>query len=322
MEDNYKIAIGALIILLLAVAAICAVLAIEKVQTNQEVEQLEEQLAEQGGRINELKEIIQEKDALLKDAQEQLDLLLEEEWEAQEQAEYKQDAQNVEPWIQVRTDTRNEQDDTRPIQEQEVDVEAEINKQVAMAEAEGQSTYDYIYNRYMSNPETREDYINWGRYLELNNITMAHAPSNPGIPVSASMEAAIALRDVYNSHRVTLWIQGRVYGYENSPYWHPTASLRFVKYIRERGRSWENALATMEIESTFGLGSYWNHYGILWRQECLYPSWYENTQHYCNYLDNFGATNDPLDHARKYNDHEVYWITFCDLVKQVHEFKP
>jgi len=163
--------------------------------------------------------------------------------------------------------------------------------------ADFEDPFTHILNLYRSYPELKSDFINMGRYLTENNLDTILAPSNSGfreIPdvTEKAREMADAYKVIYNSFRINGWI-GPYRGCWNSPFYGK--GLKYAEYLFRRGRAWENWLATLEFESTFGLGGTC-YYGILYKD-------YSNTvEDYCNLLDDHNVSNDPNEQAWFWND--------------------
>jgi len=123
-------------------------------------------------------------------------------------------------------------------------------------------------------------------------------------------EAAII---AYEGERWDCWIHLR--GYTNSPYYG--RGVEIAKYLHARGRAVENCLATLEVESTFGVASTC-HFGILYGN---YPNTVEG---YCDLLDDYEVSNDPWEQSCFWNmpGYPRYQNGFCRVVETIEGFWP
>jgi hypothetical protein len=156
--------------------------------------------------------------------------------------------------------------------------------------------FTHILNLYRERPDLQAEFINIGRYLTVNNMTMAIAPA-PGLRevsdfTTKSMQMADAFKVIYNGRvKWDGWI-GPFRGCWNSPFYGK--GVEYCEYLFRRGRAWENCLATLEAESTFGLGGTC-YYGI------LYGSYSNTLQGYCDLLDDHGVSNDVWEQSYFWN---------------------
>lgn len=150
--------------------------------------------------------------------------------------------------------------------------------------------FTYIINTYRTCPEVRPSYVAIGRYIAMNNLNYLVAPSGSGFREVAdfttkNQAAANGMKVCYWAFKWDSWI-GPFRGCWNSPFYGK--GIDYVEYLFRRGRAWENCLATLEAESTFGLGGTC-YYGI------LYGSYQNTLEGYCNLLDERGTPNNPND---------------------------
>lgn len=93
--------------------------------------------------------------------------------------------------------------------------------------------------------------------------------------------------------------------------------IEAVTYLVSRGRSWENCLATLECESTYGLGGSID-FGILYDN---YPNTLEG---YCDLLNDYHVTNDPWGQAMFWNEpgYPTYQEGFVRIVETIKGWRP
>ena len=157
--------------------------------------------------------------------------------------------------------------------------------------------FTHTLNLYRERPDLRNEFIALGRYITINNLSYAIAPSGAGFREvqdfdRKNREMADAFRVIYSAFKWDGWI-GPFRGCWGSTF--HGAGLDYCEYLFRRGRSWENCLATLEGESTFGLGGTC-YYGMLG------GTGHPNTlQGYCDYLDENGVSNDPWEQACFWN---------------------
>ena len=98
----------------------------------------------------------------------------------------------------------------------------------------------------------------------------------------------------------------------------------FVRYLTQRGRSWEMALIVLEFESSFGLGAQSNPFGFV-------NGGYSNLEMYCDFLDHglgYRCPDDPVGFVDYYHNpdqvdaHAKYMENFNNRVIQIRAFCP
>jgi len=178
--------------------------------------------------------------------------------------------------------------------------------------ASGEDMYASTLQVYHDHPELQIRMRSWGRYLLENDLDHAFAPA-PGIPWLGAGDMADALKDVYNGCRWDGFIA--LQGCERSMF--HGVGLEYCRYLRERGRAWENCLATLYAESTYGLGGS-IHYGI------LYGNYPNTLQGYCDLLQDHGVSNDPWEQSCFWNmpGYLRYQNGFLKIVSTIEGFWP
>jgi hypothetical protein len=130
-------------------------------------------------------------------------------------------------------------------------------------------------------------------------------PMSPGF-----REAAIT---AYNGERWDCFIAWR--GCTRSPFYGK--GVEVVRYLRSHGRVWSNCLATLECESTYGLGGS-IYFGI------LYGNYSNTIEGYCALLNDHGVSNDPWEQSCFWNmpGYPRYQNGFCNIVSTMEGFWP
>lgn len=151
-------------------------------------------------------------------------------------------------------------------------------------------------------PEGYANLIRWGGGEE------------PSLPLPYAMQVAAEI--AYDGYRWDTWIEHRLgpRAYR-SPYYG--RGPEYAYYLWKRGRPIENALATLEAESTYGLGGS-IHFGILYGG---YPNTIEG---YCDLLDTWSNSNDPWAQACFWNmpGYPRYQQGFIKIVEAVKGWRP
>lgn len=151
-------------------------------------------------------------------------------------------------------------------------------------------------------PEGYANLIRWGR------------GEQPPLPVSEAK--LIAAEIAYDGYRWDTWIAHRLGPRaEQSPYYG--LGKECARYLRQRGRTIENALATLEAESTYGLGGSL-HFGI------LVPGYPNTLEGYCDLLDTWSDSNDPWAQACFWNmpGYPRYQQGFVRIVEAIKSWRP
>ncbi len=151
-------------------------------------------------------------------------------------------------------------------------------------------------------PEGYARLVAWGR------------GETPPLPLDPAMQEAA--RIAYNGLRWDSWIEHRLGGRAaQSPYYG--RGLECSYYLWQRGRNIENALATLEAESTYGLGGTL-HFGI------LYPGYSNTLEGYCDLLDTWSASTDPWQQACFWNmpGYPRYQQGFTRIAEAAGEWRP
>jgi hypothetical protein len=181
--------------------------------------------------------------------------------------------------------------------------------------------YGYTLGKYHNtdNPYLRSIMINYGRYLCQNNIDLPIALSNSGLRgvknvVGSLLDSTSAFKVIYNGFRWDSWIGVRGY-WGRSPFYEK--GISYCDYLFRRGRNWANCLATLEAESSCGVGGTC-YFGILYGN---YPNTIEG---YCDLLDNHGVGNDAWEQSCFWNmpGYPNYQEGFCRIVSTLEGFWP
>ncbi len=155
-------------------------------------------------------------------------------------------------------------------------------------------------------PEGFEDLTNWGRAF-----LQGDTANQPPLRLDPAMYQACLI--AYEGHRWDCWLEYR--DAVASPYYG--RGVEIARYLYSRNRSVANCLATLEVESRFGLGGSID-FGILYQN---YPNTVEG---YCNLLDALGVGNDPAAQAWAWNSPggQRYADGFCKVVRTIEGWYP
>jgi hypothetical protein len=163
----------------------------------------------------------------------------------------------------------------------------------------------------MNYPEGFEDLTNWGRAF-----LQGDTANQPPLRLDPAMYRACLI--AYEGHRWDCWLEYR--DAVASPYYG--RGVEIARYLYSRNRSVANCLATLEVESRFGLDSYLD-FGILQRKVPFqnYPNTVEG---YCTLLDALGVGNDPAAQAWAWNlpGGQRYADGFCRVVRTIEGWYP
>lgn len=155
-------------------------------------------------------------------------------------------------------------------------------------------------------PEGWARLLKWGRAF-----LMGDWANMPPLPLDPAMIESCYI--AYEGARWDAWIDFR--GCRNSPFYG--RGVEIARYLRSRGRSVANCLATLEVESTFGLGGSC-YFGI------LYGNYANTIEGYCALLADNGVGNDPWEQACFWNmpGYPTYQNGFCKVVRTIEGWYP
>jgi hypothetical protein len=159
-------------------------------------------------------------------------------------------------------------------------------------------------------------YLGWReRYPEgyARLVAWGRGETSP-LPLDPAMQEAA--RIAYNGLRWDSWIEHRLGGRAaQSPYYG--RGLECAYCLWQRGRNIENALATLEAESTYGLGGSL-YFGI------LYPGYTNTLEGYCDLLDTWSKSTDPWGQACFWNmpGYPRYQQGFTRIAEAAGEWRP
>jgi len=157
-------------------------------------------------------------------------------------------------------------------------------------------------------PEGYANLERWGKAFALGDES-----NYPSLKIDPAMKAACEIAS--NAKLWDSWIAYRLGGRAHlSPFYN--RGKEYAYYLWQKGRSVENCLATLEAESTYGLGGT-IYYGI------LYGNYSNTLEGYCALLNDYNVSNDPWEQACFWNmpGYPRYQNGFCQIVNTIKGFR-